>query len=150
MTNITYIIGTDHAGRELGGFMIELLQEKGLNTLDLRADSLNVLDYPDYAKIVCEKMLQIPESKGILICGSGIGMSIAANRYKHIRAALCTDSYMASMARAHNDANVLCLGERVIGKGKAQSIIEAFIRTEFDGGRHSVRVEKLGHLGDSI
>lgn len=94
---------------------------------------------------MCEA-IDLESSRGILICGSGIGMSIAANRYKHIRAALCTDAYMAKMARAHNNANVLCMGERISGVGEVESILEAFISTEFEGGRHLMRVEKLGIL----
>ncbi|WP_334091389.1 ribose 5-phosphate isomerase B [Helicobacter typhlonius] len=121
------------------------LQERGFKVVDLAPQSENRVDYPDFAQKVCEA-IDLESSRGILICGSGIGMSIAANRYKHIRAALCTDAYMAKMARAHNNANVLCMGERISGVGEVESILEAFISTEFEGGRHLMRVEKLGIL----
>ncbi|WP_334093025.1 ribose 5-phosphate isomerase B [Helicobacter typhlonius] len=142
----TYFIGTDHAGFTLKAFVIAFLEAKGFRVVDLAPQTNERVDYPDYAKKVCEAMKTEADSKGILICGSGIGMSIAANRYKHIRAALCTDAYMAKMARAHNNANVLCMGERISGVGEVESILEAFISTEFEGGRHLMRVEKLGIL----
>ncbi|CUU40068.1 MULTISPECIES: ribose 5-phosphate isomerase B [Helicobacter] len=145
MSKITYFIGTDHAGYKLKAFVIAFLQERGFKVVDLAPQSENRVDYPDFAQKVCEA-IDLESSRGILICGSGIGMSIAANRYKHIRAALCTDAYMAKMARAHNNANVLCMGERISGVGEVESILEAFISTEFEGGRHLMRVEKLGIL----
>ncbi|WP_334094051.1 ribose 5-phosphate isomerase B [Helicobacter typhlonius] len=145
MSKITYFIGTDHAGYKLKAFVIAFLQERGFKVVDLAPQSENSVDYPDFAQKVCEA-IDLESSRGILICGSGIGMSIAANRYKHIRAALCTDAYMAKMARAHNNANVLCMGERISGVGEVESILEAFISTEFEGGRHLMRVEKLGIL----
>ena len=145
MSKITYFIGTDHAGYKLKAFVIAFLQERGFKVVDLAPQSENRVDYPDFAQKVCEA-IDLESSRGILICGSGIGMSIAANRYKHIRAALCTDAYMAKMARAHNNANVLCMGERISGVGEVESVLEAFISTEFEGGRHLMRVEKLGIL----
>ncbi|WP_334088104.1 ribose 5-phosphate isomerase B [Helicobacter typhlonius] len=145
MSKITYFIGTDHAGYKLKAFVIAFLQERGFKVVDLAPQSENRVDYPDFAQKVCEA-IDLESSRGILICGSGIGMSIAANRYKHIRAALCTDAYMAKMARAHNNANVLCMGERISGVGEVESILEAFISTEVEGGRHLMRVEKLGIL----
>ena len=145
MSKITYFIGTDHAGYKLKAFVIAFLQERGFKVVDLAPQSENRVDYPDFAQKVCEA-IDLESSRGILICGSGIGMSIAANRYKHIRAALCTDAYMAKMARAHNNANVLCMGERISGVGEVESILEAFISTEFECGRHLMRVEKLGIL----
>ena len=144
---MTYIIGTDHAGVRLRDFIKQYLQDKGLEVIDLAPLDAQRVDYPDFAQKVCEKMLENHQYRGILVCGSGIGMSIAANRYKHIRAALCTDAYMAKMARAHNDANVLCMGERVSGVGEVESILEAFISTSFEGERHLVRVDKLQTLG---
>lgn len=128
MSKITYFIGTDHAGYKLKAFVIAFLQERGFKVVDLAPQSENRVDYPDFAQKVCEA-IDLESSRGILICGSGIGMSIAANRYKHIRAALCTDAYMAKMARAHNNANVLCMGERISGVGEVESILEAFIST---------------------
>ena len=103
------------------------------------------MDYPDYAKLVCKEVIS-ESAIGILVCGSGIGMSMAANKIKGIRAALCTDSYMAKFARAHNNANVLCLGARVIGNGVAQEIVSVFLNTEFEGGRHKIRVDKINLL----
>lgn len=143
----TYVIGTDHAGVNIKNFVIALLQEKGFSVIDLAPQDTQRVDYPDYAKKVCDALKENPQYRGILICGSGIGMSIAANRYKHIRAALCHDAYMAKMARLHNDANVLCMGERVSGLGEVASILEAFIDSEFEGGRHTQRVGKLQDLG---
>ncbi|MCX2717405.1 ribose 5-phosphate isomerase B [Helicobacter sp. MIT 21-1697] len=144
---MTYIIGTDHAGIKIKAFVISFLQQKGFEVIDLAPQNDERVDYPDYAKKVCEAVGEGANRRGILICGSGIGMSIAANRFKHIRAALCTDAYMAKMARAHNDANVLCMGERISGIGEVESILENFIGSEFEGERHLVRVEKLGNLG---
>lgn len=144
---MTYIIGSDHAGLNLKVFVQFFLLQRGFQVIDLAPSNDQKVDYPDYAQAVCEHMLEHTESKGILICGSGIGMNIAANRYKHIRAALCTDAYMAKMARMHNDANVLCLGERISGIGEVESILEAFIGSEFEGQRHASRIAKLQNLG---
>ena len=141
----TYYIGTDHTGFKLKAFVIAFLQERGFKVVDFAPQNEERVDYPDYAKKVCEA-IDSQFCRGILICGSGIGMSIAANRFKHIRAALCTDAYMAKMARAHNDANVLCMGERISGIGEVESILEAFISSDFEGGRHLKRVEKLNNL----
>lgn len=142
-----YVIGSDHAGLALKGVVVSFLQERNISVLDVGPSDSTSVDYPDFALKVCEKLLESSEYRGILICGSGIGMSIAANKFSHIRAALCTDAYMAKMARAHNDANVLCLGERISGVGEVESILEAFINGAFEGGRHLRRVEKLGKLG---
>lgn len=142
-----YIIGSDHAGLNLKNFIKDFLLQRGFKVLDLAPTDEQKVDYPDYAKAVCETMKEYPESRGILICGSGLGMSIAANRYKHIRATLCTNVYMAKMARAHNDANVLCLGERITGLDETKSILEAFIDGQFDGQRHTQRITKLQKLG---
>ena len=147
---MTYVIGTDHAGFKLKEFTISFLQKKGFEIIDLAPQTNQRVDYPDYAKKVCEAVGEEVNRRGLLICGSGIGMSIAANRFKHIRAALCVDAYMAKMARAHNDANVLCMGERISGLGEVESILEAFVSSEFEGERHLVRVEKLGNLGQIL
>ncbi|HIV49096.1 ribose 5-phosphate isomerase B [uncultured Helicobacter sp.] len=137
-------IASDHAGFGLKEFVKEILSKLGLEVCDLGAYSQDRVDYPDFAQKLCESVLATPESRGVLICGSGIGMSIAANRFSGIRAALCTDSYLAKMARLHNDANVLCMGERVIGQGEAEEIVMQFFGVEFEGGRHLDRVRKLG------
>jgi len=138
-----FYIATDHAGIDLKDYTVELLKEKGHEVIDLGPYSKDRVDYPDYAIKVCEAVLADKSSQGILMCGSGIGMSMAANRHHGIRAALCHDAYTATVARGHNDANVLCFGERVVGKGVAESILDAWIEGSFDGGRHIGRVAKI-------
>ena len=138
-----FFVATDHAGIDLKNFTVELLKEKGHEVIDLGPFSTDRVDYPDYAHKLCEEVLDDPRTHGILICGSGIGMSMAANRHAGIRAALCHDAYTATVARGHNDANVLCFGERIVGRGVAESIIDAWISGSFDGGRHCGRVEKI-------
>jgi len=141
-----YFIGTDHAGFEVKPFVIEYLQKKGIEVEDLGCYSSESVDYPDYAHKVAKAVLENEGSKGILICGSGIGMSLAANKHKGIRAALCHDYYTASMARKHNDANILCFGARIVGKGEIESILEGWLNSEFEGGRHQRRVEKIDNF----
>ena len=138
-----FYIGTDHAGVDLKDWTVEYLREKGHEVEDLGPYTTDRVDYPDYANKVCEAVLADEGSQGILICGSGIGMSMAANRHKGIRAALCHDAYTATVARGHNDANVLCYGERIVGKGVAASIIDAWLAGSFEGGRHEQRVAKI-------
>ncbi len=138
-----YFIGTDHAGYEIKPFVIEYLQKKGIEVEDLGTYSSESVDYPDYAHKVAEAVLANPGTMGILICGSGIGMSLAANKHKGIRAALCHDYYTAAMARRHNDANILCFGARIVGLGEVESILEAWLTHEFEGGRHERRVKKI-------
>ncbi len=138
-----FYVATDHAGIDLKDLTVEMLRAKGHDVEDLGPFSKERVDYPDYAVKVCESVLKDKAAHGILICGSGIGMSMSANRFSGIRAALCHDAYTASMARAHNDANVLCYGERVVGPGVAESIIDAWITGAFEGGRHCGRVEKI-------
>ncbi|MFA6191996.1 MAG: ribose 5-phosphate isomerase B [Sulfurimonas sp.] len=138
-----FYIATDHAGIDLKDFTVELLREKGHEVIDLGPFNKERVDYPDYAVKVSQSVLGDSEAQGILICGSGIGMSMAANRHSGIRAALCHDAYTATVARAHNDANILCFGERIIGKGVAESILDAWIAGSFEGGRHVGRVEKI-------
>ncbi|OHE18357.1 MAG: ribose 5-phosphate isomerase B [Sulfurimonas sp. RIFOXYD2_FULL_37_8] len=138
-----FYIATDHAGIDLKDYTVELLKEKGHEVIDLGPFSKDRVDYPDYAIKVCEAVLADKTSQGVLICGSGIGMSMAANRHSGIRAALCHDAYTATVARGHNDANVLCFGERIIGKGVAESILDAWCAGNFEGGRHMGRVAKI-------
>lgn len=138
-----FFIATDHAGVELKNFTVQLLKEKGHEVHDIGPFSTERVDYPDYAIKVCEATLADANAHGILICGSGIGMSMAANRHSGIRAALCHDAYTAKVAREHNDANVLCFGERIVGKGVAESIVDSWIASSFEGGRHMQRVEKI-------
>lgn len=138
-----FYIATDHAGVELKDYTVEFLQTKGHEVIDLGPFSKERVDYPDFAIKVCEAVLSDDTAQGILICGSGIGMSMAANRHSGIRAALCHDAYTATVARGHNDANILCFGERIVGKGVAESIIDAWIAGSFEGGRHVQRVAKI-------
>jgi len=138
-----YFIGTDHAGFEVKPFVIEYLEKRGIEVEDLGTYSTESVDYPDYAHKVAEAVKNNPGTMGILICGSGIGMSLAANKHKGIRAALCHDHYTASMARRHNDANILCFGARIVGKGEIESILEGWLNSQFEGGRHQRRVEKI-------
>lgn len=139
---MTCILGCDHAGLTLANEILEYLQNHSTKIIHIFPQDGQKVDYPDYAKLVCKEVLA-ENALGILVCGSGVGMSIAANKIKGIRAALCTDSYMAKFARAHNNANVLCLGARVVGSGIALEIVGAFLEGAFEGGRHKIRVEKL-------
>lgn len=139
----TVFLGSDHAGLELKTVVAAHLAAAGHTVVDLGPSEAKSVDYPDFAKAVCAKVLETTGSFGILICGTGIGMSMAANRIPGIRAALCVNEYLARMTRLHNDANVLCLGERVIGQGLAASIVDAFMDTAFEGGRHQRRVDLI-------
>ena len=138
-----FFVATDHAGIELKDYTVELLRDKGHEVEDMGPYSKDRVDYPDYAHKVSMAVLANEGTQGVLICGSGIGMSMAANRHEGIRAALCHDAYTAMVARGHNDANILCFGERIVGKGVAESIIDAWLDGGFDGGRHSGRVKKI-------
>ncbi len=141
------LIASDHAGFDLKKFLIEELIKLGLKPVDLGCDSAEKsVDYPDYAQRLCQKMSTksiIKKESGILICGSGIGISIAANRFKHIRAALCHNVQSAKLARAHNDANVICFGARLISNKSALAALKIFLNSDFEKGRHERRVEKL-------
>lgn len=136
------IIGSDHGGYRLKNEIIAHLQSCGYEISDKGCYSEASCDYPVIAKSVSEAVLD-ENTRGILVCGTGIGMSIAANRYKGIRASLCSDTYSAKMTRAHNNSNILCLGERVIGVGLAFDIVDIWLNTEFEGGRHLRRIEMI-------
>ncbi len=136
------IFGADHAGLPLKQTLIEKLQERGIACEDQGTDSDQSTDYPKFAAKACQRLL-VTGSLGVLICGTGLGMSMTANRFRHVRAALCSNEYMARMARAHNNANLLCLGSRVLGQDLALSILEAFLSTAFEGGRHQRRVDMI-------
>ena len=136
-------IGADSAGFILKGEVIEHLVALGYEVIDCGCDSTASCHYPEFASKVCESVQADENSFGILICGTGIGMSMCANKHKGIRAALCSDTYSARMTRCHNDANVLCMGARVIGSCLAIDIVDAFLGAEFEGGRHAVRVEMM-------
>ncbi|REJ34503.1 MAG: ribose 5-phosphate isomerase B [Bacillota bacterium] len=139
-------IGSDHAGFPLKAELVERLRQDGYEVDDLGTHSTESCDYPDTARPVAEGVSQGRYRLGILICGTGIGMSMAANKVPGVRAALCSETFSARMARAHNDANVLCMGARVIGPGLAYDVARAFLESEFEGGRHQRRVDKLTAL----
>mgnify|MGYP003136909516 FL=1 len=148
MTAKTIAIAADHGGVELKSQIIKSLADNGWEVLDLGTDGSTSVDYPDYAKAVAKSIIDGKAERGILVCGSGIGMSIAANRYPQIRAALVHDRLSAELCRQHNNANVLCLGARLLGDATALDCVNAFMMTEFEGGRHGRRVEKLSSLTD--
>lgn len=137
------VIGNDHAGVEFKKKLVKALEEKGHEVINVGTDSLESVDYPDIAVLVGEKVLDGEAKFGILICGTGIGISIAANKIKGIRAALVHNEFTAKLARLHNDANVIALGARVIGDELGLACVETFINTEFEGGRHARRVGKI-------
>lgn len=132
-------IGSDHAGYGLKQTVIQHLEDLGIAFNDYGTYSSMSCDYPDYAEAVCQAIMKGQADKGILICGTGIGMSMAANRHKEIRAALCGDCFSAKATREHNDANVLCMGARVLGEGLALQIVDTFLETEFSNGANHVR-----------
>ncbi len=136
-------IGSDHAGFDLKTEIIEYLSRKGIDCKDFGTCDCSSVDYPDFGQAVAEAVSNSEYERGIIICGTGLGISIAANKVPGIRAALCTDSYMAKMSREHNDANILALGARVIGLGLALDIVETWLKTEFAGGKHQKRLDKI-------
>lgn len=140
------VIGSDHAGYELKLKVTEYLEDRGISVTDVGTDSTESCDYPVFADALC-KRIQLGEfERGILVCGTGIGMSIAANKHSGIRAACCSDTYSARLTREHNDANVLCFGARVIGEGLACDLADIFVNTEYMGGKHARRVQMLDEL----
>jgi ribose 5-phosphate isomerase B len=136
-------IASDHAGLSLKRELVESLEARGHEIRDFGAHSGESVDYPDFATEVAKAVRGGDVDRGVLVCGTGIGMSIVANKYRGVRAALCTSEFEARMARAHNDANVLCLGQRVVGPGLGRAILEAFLDQAFEGGRHEKRVKKI-------
>ncbi|OGO79574.1 MAG: ribose 5-phosphate isomerase B [Clostridiales bacterium GWB2_37_7] len=136
-------IGSDHGGFILKGEILKHIQSKGFDVKDFGCYSADSIDYPDVAHEVSEAVIKGGYDRGILICGTGIGISIAANKIPGIRAALCGDCFSAKAAREHNDANILTLGERVTGVGLAKMITDIWLATEFEGGRHADRVNKI-------
>jgi ribose 5-phosphate isomerase B len=136
------IIGCDHAAFELKKELITYLENSGCTIEDYGCNGERC-DYPDIAAIVCRKVLESENNFGILLCGTGIGMSISANKFKGIRAAVCSEHYSVKYTRLHNNANVLCMGARVVGSGIACELAELFLKTEFEGGRHQIRIDKI-------
>jgi ribose 5-phosphate isomerase B len=136
-------IGSDHGGYELKKLIVRYLQDSNHAITDCGCYASESVDYPDFAEKVCDEVRSGASEAGILICGTGIGMSIAANRHRDIRAALCHEAFTARMSREHNNANVLCLGERVIGSELALDIVRVWVSTDFAGGRHQKRLDKL-------
>ena len=138
-----FYIATDHAGYAVKAYIKDIVTTLGHEIVDLGPDSADRVDYPDFAKKCAQAVVADQGSFGILVCGTGIGISISANKVPGIRAALCHDHYTAKLTREHNDANILCFGERVVGKGIIEEMITVFAETEFEGGRHADRVAKI-------
>ena len=142
------VIACDHAGNEVKNAIIKYLEEKGYAVTDFGCDGTASVNYPDYAHLVCAAIQNGEAPLGILVCGTGIGMSMAANKHRGIRAALCENEFSAEMTRRHNDANVICMGARVISKEKAIALTDIFVTTPYEGGRHDARVAMLNALDD--
>ncbi|MBN2001612.1 ribose 5-phosphate isomerase B [candidate division KSB1 bacterium] len=143
---MTIAIGSDHAGFKLKTDLIEYFQQHSIKYLDCGTFDTNRVDYPDFALKVAEAVTDHRCEKGVMICGTGIGISITANKIAGIRAALCCSEYMAEMARKHNDANLLAMGGRTTSPELALKILETFLHTDFEGGRHQIRVDKIHSL----
>ena len=136
-------VASDHAGLELKNALVAELQKRGLDVRDFGTTTAASCDYPDFAHAVGRDIEGQEIERALLVCGTGVGMSIAANRHPAVRAVVCSEPLSARMARQHNDANVLCLGARVIGAGTALDIVDAFLEAAFEGGRHAARVAKI-------
>ena len=136
-------VASDHAGFHLKSSCVTWLKESGYSVNDLGPSQPERCDYPDFAHSLCQKITNGEVDWGVLICGTGIGMSMAANKHPGIRAALITDPFCAAATREHNDANVLCMGERVVGSALAKSILDTFSQSRFEGGRHQTRINKM-------
>ena len=143
MTDETIAIASDHAGLELKSALSDQLSGLGFTVLDLGTNSTDSVDYPDFADAMADALDTGPARRGVLICGTGIGISIAANRHRHLRAALCHNATDARLSRQHNDANVLVLGARTLGAEVAADCLKTFLATDFEGGRHQRRVSKM-------
>ena len=142
-------IGCDHAGFLMKEYVKNALLEKGYLVKDFGSFDSEPVDYPDVARTLSKSVTRFECENGILICGTGIGMSLAANKFKGIRAAACSETFSAKMTRAHNDSNILCLGARVIGSGVAKEMLDLFITTEYEGGRHIPRVDMISSFEES-
>ena len=140
-------IGCDHAGVKFKAELIDFLKERGHEVLDCGCYTEESVDYPDIAEATCAKVLSGEAERAVLICGTGVGISMAANKIHGIRAALCGDCFSAKYTRLHNDANAICFGARVMGTGLAKELLEIFLSTPFEGGRHQRRIDKIDLLG---
>ena len=140
------VLGSDHGGFNLKNAIKEHLTEKGIEVFDVGTHDGSSCNYPDIAKKVADLVVDKSYDKGILVCGTGIGISLAANKVRGIRAAVCSDHFSAKYTRLHNDANILCMGERVIGIGTGLELADIFLETEFEGGRHQTRVDMITEL----
>lgn len=143
------VIGCDHAAPELKAIVRDHLIERGFEVIDVGTHTTDSCNYPDYAHALCQKIQSGECELGILICGTGIGMSMAANKHKGIRAACCSDTFSARLTRLHNDANVLCFGARVVGQGLALDLADIFVDTEFEGGKHKTRIDMFAAFEDT-
>ena len=143
MEKLSIAIGADHGGFKLKESFIKYLKSQRIEVKDFGIFSEEPCDYPKIAKEVANVVASSCFDRGILVCGTGIGMSIAANKVKGIRASVCSDTYSAKMTRAHNDSNILCIGQRVIGEGLALDILDVWLNTEFNGGRHQNRINMI-------
>ncbi|HZH92597.1 MAG TPA: ribose 5-phosphate isomerase B [Tissierellaceae bacterium] len=141
-------IGSDHGGFDLKEEMISFLKENGYQVKDFGTHSKESVDYPDFGRVVGEAVVAGEIDRGVVICGTGIGISISANKVKGVRAALCGDVYSARMSREHNNANVLAMGGRVLGVDLAKEILSTYLKSEFQGGRHERRVNKIAEMED--
>lgn len=141
-----YVIGNDHGGIDLYTPIKEKLEELGYEVIHVGTDGKDSVDYSDFAQKACDKVLEGEADFAILVCGTGLGMSISANKIDGIRAACVSEAFSARMSRAHNNANCLCLGARVIGSETAKMIVEEFAKTDFEGGRHQRRVDKITEI----
>lgn len=139
-------LGCDHGGYEHKEAIKEFLQEKGFTVTDFGIKEIHSVDYPDIALPVAKSVAEGENQMGILVCGTGIGMSLAANKVKGIRAAVCSDHFSAKYTRLHNNSNILCLGGRVIGIGTALELVDLFVTTQFEGGRHQTRIDKITNI----
>ena len=137
------VIGNDHAAVDMKWAIKEYMEFLGYKVINVGINENKSCDYPDIAVMACEKIIKKEVDLGILICGTGVGMSLAANKIKGIRACVCSESYSARLCREHNNANVLCFGERVIGIETAKEMVKAFLNANFEGGKHEVRVNKI-------
>jgi len=147
---MTIAIGCDHAGVELKQQIIALLKDLHIECIDYGTDSTESVDYPDFGEKVSEAVSSGKIQKGILICGTGIGMSIVANKFPSVRASLCNELFTAKMSRLHNDANILVLGGRIVGRDLAKEIVKTWVSTPFEGERHRRRLEKISHIEDRL